>query len=229
MNLLKNTAIIGLLFVVLCFTGGELHSHHTVANGQLPHPDVHVGNSAYAGHYHSSATVAPYVEGVELGIHDNSYECYGKIEVDDLGVIISGSHRKKAPKLFAIIKKTSKKHKLSIKLSPGQTSVELPGIGKVSTSTGASATFLGNVDTGYTVEWTAEKMKLNPKFKKLKGLALHWTVYVGDKFTGWAYGSAWGRNTNDTKECKATCIMRRGWLGIPYGSARCEGNTNDTF
>ncbi len=229
MYLLKNTAIIGLLFVVLCFTGGELHSHHSVSNGQMPHPDVHAGNSAYAGSLYSSATVAPYVEGVELGKHNDAYECHGEVKVDSKEKKVSGTHRKKAPKLYAIIKKTGKKHKVTISLEPGQTSVALPGIGQVSTSTGASATFLGDVDTGYTVEWTTDKLKLDPDFKRLYDSDIHWFIYAGETYKSWAYGSASGRNTNDTKKCKATCTLRSNWLGYVYGSARCEGKKNATF
>ncbi|MYF55310.1 hypothetical protein F4225_06015 [Candidatus Poribacteria bacterium] len=224
MKLLKNVFFACLLCFVIILIRGEqqARSHHTVGNGQMPHPDVHVNNSASSNVNYSSATVAPSVEGIELGIHDDRYECYGMVEVDHKDRLISGEDG--APKLFAILKATTKNHTVSVELKRGVSEIEIAGIGKVKQSTPSSgATFLGEIEPGYTVEWSTTKLKLDPDFKKLKDWTMHWWPRSGDMYFGTAYGSASGRNTSQTRECRAVCTIRS-YGPITYGKAKCTGN-----
>ena len=219
MKLLKNASIVCLLFFALCFIGGELHSHHITGN--VLHPIVSVGNSAHASGLYSSATVSPYIEAEEFGSAGDRFTCSAKVKVDNNPEKVSGTHKKKAPYLYALLVADVKTHTLSMKLSTGTTEIEVAGIGKVKGTLLPGG--LNGVVT-YTFSWTANKIKADPDFKSLGDFNLHWWFNSGDTFTASASGNASGPQNSDDGSCTATSTARS-WAAIPYASAAyCSGD-----
>ena len=223
MKLLKNASFVCLLCVVLCFIGSkhQVQSQNivmeNVANENELHPNVHVNNSGHAGASHSSATVAPYISGVELGEDGSEYRCDASVKIDENPKKVSDTHRKKAPRLFAIIKKKGKKHKITITLTPSMTEIEYKGIKYKGTLTPINGNMV------YTVEWTTEKLKLDPDFKKLRDFNWHFWVSPGEVYKADAEGEASGPNTSqDRTLCTARCDPFSYYGIVAYGYASCS-------
>lgn len=219
MNKFKLASFCIFCFVLFLLTSAvqRIYSHHTPGDGESPHPDISLSNSAYRKCGMGSAHVNVNLESVSLGKVGWTYD--GKAWADSGGSNPKMGENGNGVKLYCALVEGSTTYTFNLLFNPGVQTIEVAGVGSVTTP---------NYDAGGSKTVT-KKSVLIADDKKMNLSDSDWWpdfCYYGQNEIAYAAGNFMGQDSTDSGGCQAIYVPIFNRFGVAIGSAYCHGNTS---